>query len=151
VARLSTAPVGNNVSKSVGYLLQVLAVCPEAVERVRPILEPDDLEAEDRLAYMHMVEALDRGGPNGLERDLNDFPPAEQQLVRRAWAAPPPGADAEVAEDVARQIRRQASTRRRRAIINGLREAERRGDPERVSELEEELRRLSSRSTDWRR
>jgi hypothetical protein len=92
-----------------------------------------------------MVEALQRGGPDGLERELQSFPPADQQLIRRAWAAPPPGVSADLVEEIARKVRREALTRRRRAIINGLADAERRGNAERVAELEQELMRLGSR------
>jgi DNA primase len=142
---LSSLANGNNVSKSLAYLLSVLVVCPEAVDQVRALLDPADLEDDDRAAYLRMVEALQRGGTSVLERELQGFPSGEQQLVRRAWADPPPAVDALLAEDVARKIRRQADIRRRRAIINGLAEAERLGDTDRIAELEVQLRRLSAR------
>jgi DNA primase len=139
------APGGNRLSHLVASLLGILAVCPEAAGRVRAVLDPGDLEEDDRTAFLRMVEALGRGGAGELERELHEFPPDEQQLVRRAWAAPLPGVDADLAEDVARRIRAEARARRRRAIINGLAEAERRGDAERVAELMDELRPLSDR------
>jgi DNA primase catalytic core len=136
---------GNNISKSVGYLLQVLVLCPEAVTRVRKIIDPvSELDEDDRTAYLRIVDVLERGGSDGLKRELDGFPLVEQQLIRHAWAAPPLGDLAVVAEDVARQVQRQASTRQRRAIINGLREAERRGDMQTVSDLEKKLRHVAA-------
>jgi DNA primase len=136
---------GNGVSNSVGHLLRHLAVCPEAVERVRAVIVPEDLEEGDRTAYLRLVDALRRGGRDGLEGELHHLPPADQQLIHRAWASPPPGASVELAEDIARKVRRESLGRRRRAIINGLADAERRGDAERVAELERELMRLAAR------
>jgi DNA primase len=142
---LEPSEAGNNLSKRLSYLLQVLAACPEALPAVSAVLDPQDLEEGDREAYLRMFESLSQDGLKGLERDLVNYPAAERQLVHRAWASAPPGAGPAVAEDLARTIRRQADTRRRRAIINDLREAERRGDVERVDELQADLRRLSAR------
>ena len=144
-ASLPSTSNGNNLTRGLAYLLRVLVVCPEAVDQVRAVLDPADLEDDDRAAYLRMVEALQRGGTTGLERELPGLPPGEQQLVRLAWADPPPEVDASLAEDVARRIRRRADIRRRRAIINGLAEAERLGDTDRITELEVQLRRLSAR------
>jgi DNA primase len=140
----NSAPAGNNVSKNVSYLLQALVVCPEAVEPVRKILKPDDLEEDDCVVYLHIVEALERGGVQELEQQMSSWPPAEQALVRRAWAEPLPGDALAVAEGTAHQIVLLAERRRRRGIINDLRDAERRGDMDEVSEFEQKLRRLAT-------
>jgi DNA primase len=143
--RLSQPVAGNKLSHLVVTLLGILAVSPDAAARVQAVLDPGDMEDDDRAAYLRVMEALGRGGSEGLERELHEFPPDEQQMVRRAWAAPLPGAGAELAEDVALRIRREARTRRRRAIINDLAEAERRGDADRVAQLVAELTHLNGR------
>jgi hypothetical protein len=142
---LAAAPTGNEISNTVAHLLRHLAACPEALDRVQAVIVLEDLDEDDRAAYLRMVEALQRGGPDGLERELQSFPPQDQQLIRHAWAAPPPGVSTDLVEEIARKVRREALTRRRRAIINGLADAERRGNAERVAELERELMRLGSR------
>jgi DNA primase len=143
--RLDRQPVGKKVSRTVGYLLQVLAVRPEALERVRATLNLADLEGDDRLAYLHMVETLQKGGLEALGRELTDFPVELESLVRKAWAAPPPGVSDEVVDDVIGRIARSAVTRRKRGIIAGLAEAERLGDREKVAALEAEWRQLNGR------
>jgi DNA primase len=143
--RLDRQSVGKKVSRTVGYLLQVLAVRPEALERVRATLNLADLEGDDRLAYLHMVETLQKGGLEALGRELTDFPVELESLVRKAWAAPPPGVSDEVVDDVIGRIARSAMTRRKRGIIAGLAEAERLGDRERVAALEAEWRQLNGR------
>jgi DNA primase len=140
--RLAPRGSGINVSKGVGYLLQALAVRPEALERVRGALDADDLEEADRAAYLRLVSALERGGPEVLERELDGFPPGEQNLVRSAWAAPPPGLDDQVIDDVVARLREQARRRRRRELTRALREAERRQDREATVAIETELRAL---------
>jgi hypothetical protein len=121
------------------YLLRLLAVRPEAVDRVRTGLRPEDLEEDDRAALARMVEVLEDGGLDALADGLAGFPGEEEQLVRRAWADPPPRVDDEVVDDLVRQIRRTAANRRRLAIIRHLREAERRGDVATAAALAEQL------------
>jgi len=142
----TAAPPGNKLSNGVGYLLSVLVVRPGALERVLGILDPADLEDDDRAAYLRVVTALERGGPDGLEHELGDLPAEEQALVRRAWASPPPAVQEEVVDDVVRRIRRQARRRRALAIIDSLTEAERRGDRAQVEILEAQLNELRERS-----
>ena len=137
---------GTKLSNSVGYLLRVLAVRPEALERVLGILDPADLEDGDRAAYLRLVTALERGGLDGLGQELEGLTTEEQRLVRRAWAAPPPSVDDEVIEEVIRRIQRQARRRRALAMIDSLREAERRGDPARVAALQAQLKELRERT-----
>ena len=143
---LVTATAGNKLSKRVGYLLQVLAVRPQALERVRRALDPADLGEDDRAAYARLVTALDAGDSDGLERELGEFPVEEQNLIRRAWAAPPPGAATdEVIDDVLRLIRQESRDRRRREIRRSIEEAERRKDRARAVALQAQLNELSER------
>jgi len=137
---------GNKLSNSVDYLLRVLAVRPEALPRVLGILDPADLEDVDRAAYLRMVSALERGGLDGLGRELGEFPAEEQGLVRKAWAMPPPAAQDEVVDEIVRRIRRQAKRRRILAIADGLSSAERRGDRAQVEVLQSQLNELRERS-----
>ena len=135
------------LSARLRFLLEILAVCPAAAPHVRRVLDPEDVEGRDRETYLRMVEALERGGGDGLAAEVASLPREEQNLVRRAWAAPPPGASEEVAVDVARRIRLGARARRRRTIIAALEEAERQGDRALIETLELQRRRLSD--ADW--
>ncbi|MBJ7599943.1 DNA primase [Candidatus Nephthysia bennettiae] len=141
--RLDGQAVGKKLSRTLGYLVQVLAVRPEVLERIRATLNLADLEGDDRVAYLHMVETLQRGGLEALGRELTGFPPELEGLVRKAWAAPPPSVSDDVVDDVVRRIARSARARRKRGIIAGLAEAERLGDRERVAALEAEWRQLN--------
>jgi DNA primase len=125
------------------YLLQLLAVRPVAFERVRTKLTPDELDEGDRGVYVRMLETYERGGPAGLEAELADYPPEEQDLIRRAWAAPPPSVDDDVAVELAERIRLDHMKSRHSGIIRELSEAERGRDSERVARLEAEARELS--------
>jgi DNA primase len=137
---------GKKLSNSVGYLLRVLVVRPGALERVLGILDPADLEDDDRAAYLRLVTALERGGLDGLGQELDGFTAEEQGLVRRAWAEPPPTVDDGVIEEVVHRIQRQARRRRALAMIDSLREAERRGDPAQVAALQAQLNELRERT-----
>ncbi len=72
--RLTPSVPGNRLSKSVGYLLQVLVVRPEVLGRVRRGLDPEALGGDDRAAYLRVVNALERGGVEGLEGELSELP-----------------------------------------------------------------------------
>src|SRR5207245_683139 len=87
------------------YLVQLLAVRPGAFDRVRTKITAEELDADDRPVYVRMLGSYERGGPAGLEADLAGYPPEEQDLIRRAWAAPPPNVDDEVAVELADRIR----------------------------------------------
>ena len=137
---------GNKLWDSVGYLLGALVVRPEALPRVLGILDPADLGDGDRATYLRLVTALERGGSDALGQDLNGFTPEEQQLIRRAWADPPPRVDDEAVDDVVRTIQRRARKRRARAMIDRLREAERRGDLGQAVTLEAQLKRPGERT-----
>jgi DNA primase len=124
------------------YLLQLLAVRPVAFDRVRTKITPDELDEEDRGIYVRMLETYERGGASGLEKELAGYPAEEQDLIRRAWAAPPPNVDEEVAVELAERIRLDHMRGRHSGIIRELSEAERGKDSERVARLEAEAREL---------
>jgi DNA primase len=129
---------------SVGrYLLQLLAVRPVAFERVRTQITPGELDEEDRGIYVRMLESYERGGVSGLETELAGYPPEEQDLIRRAWAAPPPSVDDEVAVELAERIRLDHMKGLHSGIIRELSEAESGKDSERVARLEAKARELA--------
>ena len=125
------------------YLLQLLAVRPVAFERVRTKLSPDELDEEDRGTYQRMLETYERGGVSGLEAELAGYPAEEQDLIRRAWAAPPPSVDDEVAVELADRIRLDHMKGLQSGIIRELSEAESGKDSERVARLEADARELA--------
>lgn len=143
---LAASGRGNKLWDSVGYLLGALVVRPEALERVLGILDQADLGDADRATFRRLVTALERGGSDALGQDLAGFTPEEQQLIRRAWADPPPRVDDETIDDVVRTIHRQARKRRARDMIDSLREAERRGDLEQAATLEVQLKPRTERT-----
>jgi hypothetical protein len=125
------------------YLVQLLAVRPVAFERVRTKITPEELDEEDRSVYVRMLETYERGGASGLESELAGYPAEEQDLIRRAWAAPPPSVDDEVAVELAERIRLDRMKSRHSAIIRELSAAERGRDIEGVARLESEARELA--------
>ena len=125
------------------YLLQLLAVRPVAFERVRTKLNPDELDEGDRGIYVRMLETYERGGASGLETELAEYPAEEQDLIRRAWAAPPPSVDDEVAVELAERIRLDHMKGLHSGIIRELSEAESGKDSERVGRLEAKARELA--------
>jgi len=133
------------------YLLQLLAVRPVAFDRVRTKITPDELDEEDRGIYVRMLETYERGGVFGLEKELAGYPAEEQDLIRRAWAAPPPNVDEEVAVELAERIRLDHMKGRHSGIIRELSEAERGKDSERVARLEAEARELARAIADMER
>jgi DNA primase len=125
------------------YLVQLLAIRPAAFERVRTKITPEELDEVDRGLYVRMLETYERGGAAGLESELAGYPAEEQDLIRRAWAAPPPSVDDEVAVELAERIRLDRMKSRHSAIIRELSEAERGRDSEGVGRLEAEARELA--------
>ncbi len=134
------------------YLLQVLAVRPDAAERVRARLKPEELEEDERGAYVRLLETLQRGGFEALGREVSEYPEEEQDLIRQAWHNPPPSVDDALVDELVTRVRQEAAKKRRLAIISGLAEAERRQDRERAAALEAELRELTHReeAEGWR-
>jgi hypothetical protein len=137
---------GNKAWSSVGYLLSALIVRPEALERVLGILDPADLRDADRVTFQRLVTTIERGGSDALAQGLDGFTPEEQQLIRRAWADPPPRVDDEAVDDVVQRIQRQAQKRQRQAVIERLRDAERRGDLGEAEALEVQLKPRAERT-----
>jgi DNA primase len=125
------------------YLVQLLAVRPVAFERVRTKLTPEELDEEDRGLYVRMLETYERSGATGLESELSGYPAEEQDLIRRAWAAPPPSVDDDLAVELAERIRLDRMKTREGAIIRELSEAERGRDVQGVARLEAEARELA--------
>jgi DNA primase len=139
---LGGRPAGKKVT--VGrYLLQLLAVRPVAFERVRTKITPDELDEQDRGIYVRMLETYERAGAPGLEAALGGYPPEEQDLIRRAWAAPPPSVDDDLAAELAERIRLDHMKGRHSGIIRELSEAERKQDTPGVARLEAEARELA--------
>jgi DNA primase len=139
---LATRVAGKKVTVA-RYLVQLLAVRPVAFERVRTKITPEELDELDRGVYVRMLETYERGGVSGLESELAGYPAEEQDLIRRAWAAPPPSVDDEVAVELAERIRLDHMKSRHSAIIRELSEAERTRDTEGVTRLEAEARELA--------
>jgi hypothetical protein len=133
------------------YLVQLLAVRPAAVERVRLTLTVQELDEDVRDIFIRMLDSYERGGPTGLEADLAGYPAEEQDLIRRAWAAPPPNVDDEVAIELAERIRLEHMKGMHSGIIRQLSEAERGRDSESVARLESEARELARAITDMER
>ena len=133
------------------YLLQLLAVRPVAFDLVRTKIRLDELDEEDRGIYERMLETYERGGVSGLEKELAGYPAEEQDLIRRAWAAPPPSVDDEVAVELAERITLDHMRGRHSGIIRELSEAERGKDSERVARLEAEARELAHAIADMER
>jgi DNA primase len=133
------------------YLVQLLAVRPSAFERLRTVLVARELDEDVRDIFIRMLESYERGGPTGLEADLAGYPAEEQDLIRRAWAAPPPNVDDEVAIELAERIRLEHMKGMHSGIIRQLSEAERGRDSESVARLESEARELARAITDMER
>ena len=133
------------------YLVQLLAVRPPAFDRMRTKITAEELDPDDRPIYVRMLESYERGGPAGLEADLAAYPSEEQDLIRRAWAAPPPNVDDEVAVELAERIRLEHMKGMHSGIIRELSEAERGQDSEGVVRLEAEARELARAIKDMER
>jgi DNA primase len=133
------------------HLLHLLAVNPAAFERIRTIISPDELDDEDRGIYVRMLETYERGGVSGLEAEVGNYPTEEQDLIRRAWAAPPPNIDGQVAEELVARIRLDHMKGRHSGIIRELSEAERGREATRVARLEAEARELARAISDMER
>ena len=125
------------------YLLQLLAVRPVAFERVRAKITAEELDEQDRGIYVRMLETYERGGASGLETELAGYPAEEQDLIRRAWAAPPPSVDDDVAEELAVRVHLDHMKGLHSGIIRELSEAERGNDSERVGRLEARAREIA--------
>lgn len=133
------------------YLVQLLAVRPAAFDVVRSKITAEEMDPDDRPVFIRMLGSYENGGPAGLEADLSRYPSEEQDLIRRAWAAPPPNVDDEVALELAERIRVEHMKGVHSGIIRELSEAERGPDSERVVRLEAEARELARAIKDMER
>jgi hypothetical protein len=86
-----------------------------------------------------MLETYERAGPQGLEVELRDYPVEAQELIRRAWAKPPPRVDDELAEELAKRVRLNHMKNMRSGIIRELSEAEPILDSERAVRMQTQL------------
>ncbi len=121
------------------YLVQLLAVRPDAFGRIRALVSPEELEPSDRAIYVRMLDSYDRSGAGGVEAELRDYPIEAQEVIRRAWAKPPPRVDDEVAEELAKRIRLNHMKNLENGIIRELSEAERSLDSERAVRMQTQL------------
>src|SRR5947207_16006627 len=98
-----------------------------------------------------MLETSDRAGASGLENELGGYPAEVQDLIRRAWAAPPPNVDGQVAEELVARLRLDRMKGRHSGIIREISEAERGRAAERVARLEADARELAraSNGVEW--
>ncbi|MEP7105702.1 MAG: DNA primase [Chloroflexota bacterium] len=136
----NSGATGKEWSVPFRYLLEILAVRPDAILRVRDRLPETDLEPKELSAYRRFLETVGtEGGLQALGDALPGFPDEEQDLVRRAWAHPPASTDDATVDDVVSRIRREITRRRARAIISDLRDAEVRGDAEQIALLNTRL------------
>ena len=144
---LGAAEHGKKLSSNVGYLLRVLVVRPGALDRVLGILDPaEDLEDDDRGAFLRLVSALERGGLDGPGEELDGFTAEERSLIHHAWAKPPHAVSDEAVDGLVHRIQGQARRRRALQLIDSLREAERRGDLEQARTLEVQLKSRTERT-----
>jgi len=109
------------------------------------------LDEEDRGMYVRMLDTFERAGVAGLEKELGDYPAEEQDLIRRAWAAPPPNVDDRLAEELVVRIRLDRMKVRHSGIIRELSEAERGREADRVARLEAEASELARAINDMER
>ncbi|MDQ6773669.1 MAG: DNA primase [Candidatus Dormibacteraeota bacterium] len=132
-------PAGGSLSRLVAYLLQVLAVRPDAAAVIQTSLPPAELQEDDRAALARLLATLERGA-EALPQEVAGFPAEEERLVREAWAAPAARFAGEDVEELVNRIRARSRHDRKFAIIGRLSEAESRGDRAASTALEREWR-----------
>jgi DNA primase len=134
--------LGNKLS--VGqHLLTLIAVRPEALERIRAQVRPEHFGDDDRRTYLRMLETFTGGGLDDLQASLEKYEEHEQELIRRAWASPPPRVDDEYVDGLVWKFRYEALQSELRGVRRKLGEAEQRGDRDQVALLVTEDRRLA--------
>ncbi|GAC1656312.1 MAG: DNA primase [Candidatus Dormibacteraceae bacterium] len=138
--------LGRNLS--VGqHLLSVIVVRPEALERVRAGVSPEDFAEDDRRTYQRIGETFSSGGLEALQAELGEYDELEQELIRRAWANPPPRVDDEIVDELSWRLRLESLQSQLRTVKRRLGEAEQRGDRDQVAFLVVEDRRLGQAVT----
>jgi DNA primase len=127
---------GTPKSSGARQLLQALAARPEIAAAVRGRVDVEDVDEDLRETFGKMLDAIEKGGAEELQARLPQFDAWEQDLVRQAWASPPPGFDDDgVIHALIERVRARADKRRREGIISDLREAESTGDLDRAARL----------------
>lgn len=139
---LPARTVGKELSRELRYLVQVLAVRPEAAVRLGGQLDPEHLDGEDRDAYIKMLETLERGGSEALQDSLDAYPPEWQAAVREALVESPPAVGDAVIQELTEAIAKKSRLKQWRLLGRELRDAEARGDRERVALLEVQHREM---------
>jgi DNA primase len=140
--RLARPALGNKLS--VGqHLLTLIAVRPEALDRIRAQVKPEHFPEDDRRTYLRMLETFTGGGLDELQASLEKYDEHEQELIRRAWASPPPRVDDEYVDGLVWKVRYEALQSELRGVRRKLGEAEQRGDRDQVALLVTEDRRLA--------
>lgn len=124
------------------HLLTLLVNRPDALERVRAQVRPEDFNEDDRRTYGRIVETFTAGGLERLQAELGTYEEHEQELIRRAWASPPPRVDDEYVDGLVWKLRLEALRAELSAVKRRLGEAEQRGDRDQVALLVTEDRRL---------
>ena len=139
--RLPRPTLGNKLT--VGqHLLTLIAVRPEALERIRAVVRPEHFGEDDRRTYLRMLETFTGGGLDELQAKLETYEEHEQELIRRAWASPPPRVDDEYVDGLVWKFRLEVLQSELRGVRRKLGEAEQRGDRDQVALLVTEDRRL---------
>jgi DNA primase len=136
---LAPQSAGKELTSELRYLIQVLAVRPEAVDRLRMRFDPGYLDGEEKDAYLRILQTVDRGGAEALQRELDAFPPEWRAAVSEAWTADPIAVGDAVIDEVADKLIKKSAKRRTRLLIGQMREAEGRGDRVQVAALEAQL------------
>jgi hypothetical protein len=125
------------------HLLTLIAVRPEALDRIRAQVSPELFDEDDRRTYLRMLETFTGGGLDELQASLEKYEEHEQELIRRAWASPPPRVDDEYVDGLVWKVRYEALQSELRGVRRKLGEAEQRGDRDQVALLVTEDRRLA--------
>ena len=117
------------------HLLSLVVAQPLLLPAVDARVNADDFAPGDRDGYLRISGTLRSAGAEGLRGALASFDEREQELIRRAWADPPPEADEEVIEELAWRLRLETLRAELRSVKSRLAEAEQRGDRDRVAVL----------------
>jgi DNA primase len=119
-------------SSATGFLLRVLAAHPEYAPLMTRLLPPDQMPDEDGVTYRRMLEATAK---SGLQANLSGFGEGEKEMIRSAWANPPPAVDEAVVVDAVRRVKRETLEGQMRLVISEIAVAEQGSDGRRVEEL----------------
>lgn len=140
----ASASGGRQARRSVGeHVIALLVAYPEQVSGIAAVISPDDFGDGLRDSYLKIAGTLTSAGQEGLREALDSLGEREQEMVRRAWADPPPELDPSALEDLAHGLRLETRKAELRSVKSRLAEAEERGDRDRVALLVVEDGRLA--------